>query len=60
MYNLIKVRQKPDSQEAYLKEVSDLLNHKYRNQTGIIYTTTVKDTEDTCTKLRYFYMAKLF
>lgn len=47
------MRPKPDSQDDYLNEVVDLLSNKYRNKTGIIYTTTIKDAEDTCNKLRY-------
>lgn len=47
-----EVRLKPSSQEDYLKEVEDLLKNKYHNKTGIIYTTTIKDTEETCTQLR--------
>ncbi|XP_034243673.1 ATP-dependent DNA helicase Q1-like [Thrips palmi] len=47
-----EVRPKPASQEEYLQELVDLLTHKYAGNSGIIYTTTIKDTEDTCNKLR--------
>lgn len=47
-----EVRPKPASQEEYCKELVDLLTHKYAGKSGIIYTTTIKDTEETCNKLR--------
>lgn len=47
-----EVRPKPSSQKEYLDEVEDLLKIKYRGKTGIIYTTTIKDTEETSNQLR--------
>lgn len=47
-----EVRPKPLVQKDYLSEVEDLLKHKYSGKTGIIYTTTIKDTEETCNQLR--------
>ncbi|KAK3927929.1 ATP-dependent DNA helicase Q1 [Frankliniella fusca] len=47
-----EVRPKPSSQKEYLDEVEDLLKCKYRGKTGIIYTTTIKDTEETSNQLR--------
>jgi len=51
-YPISKVRPKPASQDEYLKELVDLLTHKYAGKSGIVYTTTIKDTEQTCNNLR--------
>ena len=47
-----EVRPKPDSHEASLTMIQDLLENEFKNQSGIIYTLTVKDVENLTKDLR--------
>ena len=40
-----EVRAKPDNHQACLEMLYDLLTNEFNNQSGIIYTLTVKDVE---------------
>ncbi len=40
-----EVRTKPDSQEACVQELADLLSGEFAGQSGIIYTLSIKDAE---------------
>lgn len=48
----LQVRTKASSQEECLKAVEDLLKTRYRGQSGIIYTTSIKDCEQLIHGLR--------
>ncbi|KAL3284470.1 hypothetical protein HHI36_018631 [Cryptolaemus montrouzieri] len=47
-----KVIQKPSASEQSLKILEKLLKNNYKNQSGIIYTTTIKETEELTKYLR--------
>ena len=47
-----EVRPKPDSHEASLTMIQDLLENEFKNQSGIIYTLTIKDVENLTKDLR--------
>uniref|UniRef100_A0A8D8YUF1 ATP-dependent DNA helicase n=1 Tax=Cacopsylla melanoneura TaxID=428564 RepID=A0A8D8YUF1_9HEMI len=47
-----EVRKKPSSQKECLDELSDLMNIKFKGQSGIIYTTSIKECEDLRDELR--------
>lgn len=60
---LYEVRRKPQDKEQCLRVIEDLLKNKFQGQSGIIYTTTQKDTETLATdlkakglKVRNFYL----
>jgi superfamily II DNA helicase RecQ len=48
----LQVRTKASSQEECLQVVEDLLKTRYRSQSGIIYTTSIKDCEQLMHGLR--------
>lgn len=43
---------KPESNEAAIQYLVQLLKNEYKNQSGIIYTATIKDCEEIATELR--------
>lgn len=47
-----EVREKPSVQKECLDQLEDLLKHKFKNMSGIIYTTSIKDCEDLRQELR--------
>ncbi|MCL4125052.1 UNVERIFIED_CONTAM: hypothetical protein GTU68_016556 [Idotea baltica] len=47
-----EVRPKPSSQKECVDELSRLLTKEFRNQSGIIYTMTIKDTEELAKDLK--------
>jgi ATP-dependent DNA helicase Q1 len=47
-----QVRTKSPSQEECLKELERLLKTRYHGQSGIIYTTSIKDCEELVHELR--------
>lgn len=47
-----KILEKPTSQEECIKILEKLLKGRYRNQSGIIYTNSIKDSEDITNALR--------
>lgn len=47
-----EVRCKPATKEECCSMLEDLLKHRFNNKTGIIYTTTIKDSEELTTDLR--------
>lgn len=47
-----EIRVKPSSQADCVDEISDLLSHKYRDKSGIIYTNSIKDSIDLVKELR--------
>lgn len=46
------MRQKPSSQEQCFDLLQNLLTRKYKDQSGIIYTTTINDCVDIAKQLR--------
>lgn len=50
--SLPQVRIKPNTQKDCIEELADLLKNRFRNQSGIIYTTSVKDCDQLATELR--------
>jgi ATP-dependent DNA helicase Q1 len=48
----LQVRTKASSQEECVQEVEELLKTRYRSQSGIIYTTSIKDCEQLMQRLR--------
>ncbi|CAH1103321.1 unnamed protein product [Psylliodes chrysocephalus] len=49
-----KVVSKPSEKSECLKLLSKWLSTKYKNKSGIIYTSTIKETEEICTDLRQY------
>ncbi|XP_026681905.1 putative uncharacterized protein DDB_G0282133 [Diaphorina citri] len=47
-----QVRIKPAAQKDCLDELADLMSRRFRNQSGIIYTTSIKECEDLREELR--------
>ncbi|XP_054282691.1 ATP-dependent DNA helicase Q1-like [Macrosteles quadrilineatus] len=47
-----EVRPKPSSMNECVDELADLLKHRFTNQSGIIYTTSIKDCEELREQLR--------
>ncbi|KAI5698170.1 hypothetical protein M8J75_002612 [Diaphorina citri] len=47
-----EVRIKPAAQKDCLDELADLMSRRFRNQSGIIYTTSIKECEDLREELR--------
>lgn len=47
-----QVRRKASSQEECLQELEELLKTRYHGQSGIIYTTSIKDCERLMQELR--------
>ncbi|XP_065209170.1 ATP-dependent DNA helicase Q1-like [Planococcus citri] len=47
-----EVREKPSSQKECIDQLEDLLKHRFKNMSGIIYTTSIKDCEDLRQELR--------
>ena len=47
-----EVRPKPDTHEGCIEYIEKLLKNEFKNQSGIIYTLTIKDTENLCKDLR--------
>ena len=45
------VRRKPPTLEACIEELVQLIGTTYRGQSGIVYTTTIKDTEELAERL---------
>lgn len=45
---------KPSEKSECLKLLSKWLSTKYKNKSGIIYTSTIKETEEICTDLRQY------
>lgn len=50
---------KPDNKEC-LDEFESLLKNKFKNQSGIIYTTSIKDCENLRKELRYYYIENCY
>ena len=47
-----QVKPKPSTQNECIDELVDLLRNRFRNQSGIIYTTSVKDCDQLASELR--------
>lgn len=47
-----KILEKPTSQEENIHILEILLKHRYKNESGIIYTNSIKDSEDITQGLR--------
>ncbi|CAG9786369.1 unnamed protein product [Diatraea saccharalis] len=47
-----KILEKPSSQEDCLNILEKLLKYRYKNETGIIYTNSIKDSEELASGLR--------
>lgn len=47
-----KIIEKPTSQDACISILEKLLKYRYKDETGIIYTNSIKDTEDITQSLR--------
>lgn len=48
---IIKPRSSSENKDVLIEEISNLLKTKYKDQSGIIYCLTIKDTEEVSTKL---------
>ncbi|KAG6447068.1 ATP-dependent DNA helicase Q1 [Manduca sexta] len=46
-----KIIKKPTSQDECISIIENLLKHRYRGETGIIYTNSIKDSEDIAIEL---------
>ncbi|XP_014219540.1 ATP-dependent DNA helicase Q1 [Copidosoma floridanum] len=47
-----EVRRKPNDKDTCLQMISNLLKHRFNGKSGIIYTTTIKESEQLTTDLR--------
>ena len=47
-----EVRPKPDSQEECAEEIREIMTSEFKNQSGIIYTLTIKDVDTLSNDLR--------
>ncbi|XP_071443745.1 ATP-dependent DNA helicase Q1-like [Hetaerina americana] len=47
-----EVRPKPSSQKECIDELEKLLKNRYQGKSGIVYTTSIKDTEELMMELR--------
>ncbi|XP_050670640.1 ATP-dependent DNA helicase Q1-like, partial [Leptidea sinapis] len=47
-----KILEKPTSQEECISIIEKLLKYRYKDQSGIIYTNSIKDSEDVASGLR--------
>lgn len=48
----LQVRNKPSTQKECIDELVHLLQNRFRDQSGIIYTTSVKDCDQLASDLR--------
>lgn len=47
-----EVREKPSNNEAFIKEISTLINKEFPNQSGIVYTFSQRESEQVALDLR--------